>query len=282
MAVLIYKLKKGVKKMKELLKTILKSNKILIKLIMLVTNKSKGKGNNLFGYYIRKNTLTIAGNENSIINKENFIFRNNRINIQGNNNVIIFGNNVSFTGNNMIPSILVFGDNNKIEIDDNCRFESVQIFIRGNNNRLHIHKNCSAVFAEFHFEYIENEIEIGEYTSFHGRSGRPIQIALDEKTKIIIGSDCMISNNIQIRSSDSHSIVDLKNKRLNYAQDIVIGNHCWLGLNSILLKGTNIPNNSVVAAGSICTKKYDVENTILAGNPAKVVKHNINWDRERF
>ena len=46
----------------------------------------------------------------------------------------------------------------------------------------------------------------------------------------------------------------------------------------MLLKGTEIPDYTVVAGGAICTKKY----TIIAGVPAKVVKRDINWDRERF
>lgn len=268
--------------MKKLLIKILKSNIFYIKLLMLLSNKRKGKGNYLFGFYVRKNKMNVLGNENKLTNGDNFLFQNNQVNIQGNNNIIEFENNVTFYGSSDIPSILIFGDNNKIKIEEGCKLNSTQIFIRGSNNYLHIHKNCSAVFLEIHFEYQDNKLEIGEYTSFHGRNCKSIHIAMDEKTNIVIGNDCMISNNIQIRSSDSHSIIDLNNNRLNYAQDICIGNHCWLGLNSIILKGTNIPDNSVVAAGSICTKNYKEENTILAGIPAKIMKHNVNWDRERI
>lgn len=50
----------------------------------------------------------------------------------------------------------------------------------------------------------------------------------------------------------------------------------------MLLKGTEIPDYTVVAGGAICTKKYTEANTIIAGVPAKVVKRDINWDRERF
>lgn len=48
----------------------------------------------------------------------------------------------------------------------------------------------------------------------------------------------------------------------------------------IILKGSQISNNTVVGAGTIVTKKYEEPNCILAGNPAKIVKRNIDWDRK--
>ena len=48
----------------------------------------------------------------------------------------------------------------------------------------------------------------------------------------------------------------------------------------IILKGVKIEDNTVVAAGSVCTKKSKEQNIILAGNSAEIVKKNINWDRK--
>lgn len=107
-----------------------------------------------------------------------------------------------------------------------------------------------------------------------------MHIALDEGSSITINEDCMFSNGIQIRSTDSHSIIDSTGKRINYAEDITIGEHCWIGLGCIILKGTTIAPHTVVAAGSICTTEYHKGNCIIAGNPAKVVKENIDWDRK--
>ena len=67
---------------------------------------------------------------------------------------------------------------------------------------------------------------------------------------------------------------------INYAENIKIGKHCWIGLNCIILKGTQIAPHTVVAAGSICTSSYLRENCIIAGNPARIVKQNIDWDRK--
>ena len=65
----------------------------------------------------------------------------------------------------------------------------------------------------------------------------------------------MFSNDIEFRTGDSHSIVDLDTrKRINYSQNIHVGNHVWIGSRSIILKGVNIGNNSIIGTGSIVTK----------------------------
>lgn len=59
-----------------------------------------------------------------------------------------------------------------------------------------------------------------------------------------------------------------------------IGNHVWLCQNTSILKYVNIPSNTVVAYGSVVTKSLTDENVIIAGNPAKIVKKNVNWSRD--
>ena len=56
--------------------------------------------------------------------------------------------------------------------------------------------------------------------------------------KVKIGEDCMFAYDIDIRTGDSHSIIDKNSgKRINYAQDISIGNHVWLASHCRILKG---------------------------------------------
>jgi len=114
----------------------------------------------------------------------------------------------------------------------------------------------------------------------HGRAYRYVQFALDEGTTIKIGEDCMISKDVHFRSSDSHSIVDMDGKRLNQGENIEVGNHCWFGLKSIILKGTEIADNSIIAAGTVCVKKFSERNVIIAGNPGHIVKKDVNWERK--
>lgn len=53
-----------------------------------------------------------------------------------------------------------------------------------------------------------------------------------------------------------------------------IGKNCIIGARSIILPGVRIGDSTIVAAGSVVTKDTP-PNTILAGNPAKIVKEGV-------
>ena len=48
----------------------------------------------------------------------------------------------------------------------------------------------------------------------------------------------------------------------------------------MITKDVIIPNNCVVGMGAVVTRKNFLENSVIAGNPAKIVKTNINWDAQ--
>jgi acetyltransferase-like isoleucine patch superfamily enzyme len=56
-------------------------------------------------------------------------------------------------------------------------------------------------------------------------------------------------------------------------KDIIIGNNCWIGMNSVILPGVKLANHIIVGAGSVVTKSFDEEDIIIAGNPAKKIKN---------
>lgn len=58
----------------------------------------------------------------------------------------------------------------------------------------------------------------------------------------------------------------------------VYGNHIWFGAKSMYMKNASISDNSVVALGSIVAGKFP-SNVLIGGNPAKIIKENISWER---
>lgn len=102
---------------------------------------------------------------------------------------------------------------------------------------------------------------------------------LKEEKTIRIGKDCMFSKGINLYTSDMHSILDSSSKVINKGSNIEIGDHVWVGLNAMILKGSAILHNSIIGAGSVVTKKFTESNVVIAGNPAQIVKRQINWDR---
>lgn len=96
---------------------------------------------------------------------------------------------------------------------------------------------------------------------------------------ISIGHNFLSSWNTYIMDTDLHGIIDLETgKTGNYVKPISIGNDVWIGMNSSILKGSTIPNGCIVAASSVVSRQFKITNTIIAGNPAVVVKNNIIID----
>jgi len=95
------------------------------------------------------------------------------------------------------------------------------------------------------------------------------------RSSIYIGEDCAISWNCHAVSNDFH-VIQYNNEDAPFEKDILIGNHVWIGMGVLILKGTIIGDQSVVAAGSVLTKAYP-PNTLIAGNPGQVVKTNVTW-----
>lgn len=118
---------------------------------------------------------------------------------------------------------------------------------------------------------------------------------IDDTTKILcvdkveIGAYTAIASGTTICDNNNHPISPSyrKKMRLTPAKDdmrkwkhsahspIIIGENCWIGTNVRICKGVTIGDNSVVAACSVVTKDVPA-NCIVAGNPAKIVKNNID------
>jgi acetyltransferase-like isoleucine patch superfamily enzyme len=195
----------------------------------------------------------------------------------------INGANNSIIHNKAILSSVVFdisGNENTIHILDDCILTDVVFYIRGDGHRILINSGCRFNRGgSIWFEDNGCSLSIGENSTFEY-----VHIALTEPNSIItIGQDCMFAYDIDVRTGDSHSII-LKesNERINYAEDISIGNHVWVAAHCILLKGCIIPDDSIIATGSVVTKQYASTGIIIAGNPAKQVKNGITWSRKRI
>jgi len=101
-----------------------------------------------------------------------------------------------------------------------------------------------------------------------------------EDAPVTIGDHCLFSWGIIIRSTDNHRIWsrgDAEPKQCETNRPVGIGNNCWVCQDAKILKGSVIPNNSVVAMGALVSKKFSEENIVIGGNPARIVKHNIVW-----
>lgn len=133
--------------------------------------------------------------------------------------------------------------------------------------------NCAIIEVEGHFTIYEgSSIYINDdarLTLKSGYANNRFNISCFED--IQIGHDVVISEDVSIRDSDNHTIIDRQNTK-----PIRIGNHVWIGMRSVILKGVNIGDGAVIAAGTVVNKDVP-ENTLVGGVPAKVIENNIYW-----
>ena len=168
------------------------------------------------------------------------------------------------------------GKNNYIEINEGIVKKLLLIESRGDNNICKIGQNPNINDLKI---YLENDSEV-----LIGNNFSVVQAVIthtrDNGCKVHIGDDCMFSYNLVLRTSDRHTIYDIHTKELlNKSEDIIIGNHVWIAAKALILKGIVIPNDCVIGASAIVTRKFSTPNCIIAGNPAKIVKQNINWNK---
>jgi acetyltransferase-like isoleucine patch superfamily enzyme len=171
-------------------------------------------------------------------------------------NVKIYGRKRTFNG---AVTIGVNGnqrllDKNRTIIENYGVFKAEGSCDIGKGTKIYINENAN--------------LEIGDRTFITGDT----TIICHEK--IIIGSNCAISWNVQIMDHDYHSI---DNKPIS--KSIIIGSNVWIGSNTLIMKGVTIADGSVIAAGSVVTKSVLKPNCLIGGNPAVIIRENIKWKR---
>ena len=175
-----------------------------------------------------------------------------------------------------LPDDVILGEHFNINLLWGCQKGAVRIGRRCIlNGTIGCAKGGSVVLGDFSQLgerskiYCANRVEIGPYTA--------------------IANDVRISDNnnhpvhpldrIVMRESRPGSIL----RSWLYAENapIIIGENVWIGENARICKGVTIGNGAIVAANAVVTKNVPA-NSIVAGNPAKIVKENIDVTSKRF
>lgn len=185
--------------------------------------------------------------------------KNIDLRIVGENNIVRISETARISGT---LKISIYGDNNLIFIGNNALIsQKLEIFCGQN------HKNFGKVY--------DTVFKIGENTGIESLK----YITYNSNSKCIIGEKCMFAFDITIYNTDAHPVFDVNtNEIINKVKEINIGNHCWIGARSTILKNTQIADDCIVGWGSVVAGKHLVPHCALAGNPAKKVKEGITWD----
>jgi acetyltransferase-like isoleucine patch superfamily enzyme len=93
---------------------------------------------------------------------------------------------------------------------------------------------------------------------------------------LTIGEDCSISWDCQFMDADFHTL-EYPDKKEIADNRIIIGDHVWIGSGVSVYKGAVIGKNSVIASNSVVKSKFEEENVLIAGNPARIIKRDVVW-----
>lgn len=173
-------------------------------------------------------------------------------------------------------------------------FSTLRILLHGYVQRYKF-KKCGK-FLQIHGKVLvstnNGKVILGDYVKMYygvkfnvfGINGGPASVkigdhvSIGERTEIrcskevTIGDHSLIAWDVEIMDTDFHKIGD----KITY-KPIHIDDNVWIGCRSTILKGVTIGKGSVVAAGSVVTKNVP-PHCLVAGNPAKIIRTDIQWN----
>ena len=175
----------------------------------------------------------------------------------------------------------------KVEYGKNLLLKGVPIIFNKGGARLKIGENVTVKSS-----FLSNLVGLYSRTIIVTRAPRAVieignNVGISGATiyarkGIYIGDNTCIGGNCKILDNDFHPI-DMEDRirllndvhggdsNLIPTREIHVGKNCFLGCNSIILKGTVLGDGCVVGAGAVVSGKFE-ENCVIAGNPAKVIK----------
>lgn len=123
--------------------------------------------------------------------------------------------------------------------------------------------NCT-IQPLFHCDYGYN-IEIGD--NFFANCN----LVVLDCAKVTIGDNVFIAPNVGIYCAGHSLNVADRNRGLEYAKPITIGNNVWIGAGVQICPGVTIGDNTTIGAGSVVTKNVP-SNVLACGNPCRVIR----------
>ncbi len=158
-----------------------------------------------------------------------------------------------------------------IKYGKGCSFRGNMIFFRSVGSSITIGDNCSFNSdSHFNFRGINHccilqtrnggKITIGNHCGFSG-------VSIVSNVAVTIGDDVLVGTNTIIGDRNDH-----ENQYSEWQpKSVTIGNHVWIGMNCVIMRGVTIGNNVVIGANSVVTKDIP-DNAIAVGTPCKVIK----------
>jgi acetyltransferase-like isoleucine patch superfamily enzyme len=164
---------------------------------------------------------------------------------------------------------IIFDDSGKIYLNQAWGKKNPfkMLFMMRENSTLQVHGTFSLLHGSTVYINKGATLELGS-----GFCNMNCSISCFER--ITIGEGVLISEQVLIRDSDDHKIL---NSNQVITKPINIGNHVWIGAKATILKGVTIGDGAIIAAGAVVINNVPAF-SLVGGVPAKVLKENIFWE----
>lgn len=176
--------------------------------------------------------------------------------------------------------------NNVISVGySTIRLSLMKVFHRSNLKFGYIERISPDVAIEIEKR---GKLLLGDMASIHSgcklkiRSGAELELGANVflnygcmiicRQHVRIGSGCMFGPNVLIYDHDHDLYADINHRKNSFkTKPVVIGENCWIGANTVILKGVTIGDQAVIGAGSVIT--HDVPpNTIMVQKRERIVR----------
>ena len=169
-------------------------------------------------------------------------------------------------------AVIVMDDNSHLGINQICikrkRIRPATLYL-SNNASLKVHGSFTMLEGAEIVILDGGVVEVGN-NSYMNDS------LIQCESRIVIGDNCAIAGGVIIQDTDFHPTFDENGVQKSHTKPVTIGNHVWICSNSIVLKGVTIGDGAIIAAGAVVTKDVPSK-CMVGGNPAKIIRTNVDW-----
>ena len=174
-------------------------------------------------------------------------------------------------------TVFFAGKNNILFCEDNINIVNSSIRFEGNNCVIYLCYTKSSYSLDIHV--FQNSLV---YMGRDNKLSPTMHINVQEHQNVIIGDDCIIGSNFNLRTSDAHIIYDSNTKkRVNNSASVLIGDHVWLAHQTYVEMGVHIGSGAILNNNSHAFKYSKLKsNKLYTGNPARAVKENVFFTKD--
>ena len=118
------------------------------------------------------------------------------------------------------------------------------------------------------------QLTIGSHVGFGYRCHIGCALSITIGNYVLFGSNILITDHNHGSLSEEHKDIPWRKRPLTVKGPVMIGDNVWIGDKATVLPGVTIGDGAVIAANAVVTKDVPAF-TVVAGNPARIIKQSI-------